>query len=61
MRLLTFQAKRFAWSTHTKTLEQVETVQVDREVTHAVVAFLLLLMKLEHLDASGRKAKRHKW
>ncbi len=53
MRLLTFQAKRFAWSTHTKTLEQVETVQVDREVTNAVVAYL----HIEKRDEGDGKAK----
>ena len=39
MKILTFQAKRFWWRSYSRTLEDVEEVQVEEEVRDAVVAF----------------------
>ncbi|MEM1031900.1 MAG: threonyl-tRNA synthetase editing domain-containing protein [Myxococcota bacterium] len=40
MKLLTFQARRFAWQSFSKTLEDAPEVDVDASVTDAVVVFL---------------------
>jgi hypothetical protein len=40
MKLLCFQAKRFRWKTHSKTLPDVPNQEVDETVELAVVAFL---------------------
>ena len=39
MKLLTFQAKRFWWRSFSKTLDEVEDVEVEEDVRDAVVAF----------------------
>jgi len=40
MRLLTFQAQHFAWRSFSKTLEDVESVEVDESVDDALVVFM---------------------
>ena len=40
MKLLTFQANHFQWATHSKTLEEVEDVEVDVTVEDCAVIFL---------------------
>ncbi|MFO0761878.1 MAG: threonyl-tRNA synthetase editing domain-containing protein [Byssovorax sp.] len=40
MKLLTFQATRFRWKTFSKTLPEVPDLDLEDEVTEAVVAFL---------------------
>ena len=40
MKLLCFQAKRFRWKTHSKTLPEVPDQQVDEEVEDTVVIFV---------------------
>ena len=40
MKLLCFQAKRFRWKTHSKTLPDVPDREVDQEVAEALVVFL---------------------
>ena len=40
MKLLCFQAKRFRWKTHSKTLPEVADQDVDEEVKETVVVFL---------------------
>ena len=39
MKLLTFQAERFAWKSHSKTLAEAADEQVDEAVAEAVVVF----------------------
>jgi len=52
MKLLCFQAKRFRWKTHSKTLPDVADQDIDQEVTDAVVTFL----HSESSDAEGERA-----
>lgn len=40
MKLLCFQAKRFRWKTHSKTLPEVPDREVDQEVAETLVVFL---------------------
>jgi hypothetical protein len=40
MKLLCFQAKRFRWKTHSKTLPQVADSEIEAEVRHTVVIFI---------------------
>ena len=40
MKLLCFQAKRFRWKTHSKTLAEVPDQEIDQEVAETVVVFL---------------------
>lgn len=40
MKLLCFQAKRFRWKTHSKTLPAVPDREVEQEVTETLVVFL---------------------
>jgi transcriptional regulator of aromatic amino acid metabolism len=40
MKLLCFQAKRFRWKTHSKTLPAVPDREVDQEVAETLVVFL---------------------
>jgi hypothetical protein len=40
MKLLCFQARRFRWKTHSKTLPDVPDQDIDQEVCEAVVIFL---------------------
>ena len=50
MKILTFQAKRFWWRSYSRTLEDVEEVQVEEEVRDAVVAFY----QIEAADVESR-------
>lgn len=50
MRLLMFQAQRFWWKSFSKTLDDVEDVQVEDAVTDAAVVF----MQAEAKDAAAR-------
>lgn len=54
MKLLTFQASRFAWKSHSKTLEEASDDEVDEEVADAVVVFL----HAEAKDADSEERKR---
>lgn len=40
MKLLTFQARRFRWKSHSKTLPEADDEEVEREVCDAVVVFV---------------------
>ena len=51
MKLLCFQAKRFRWKTHSKTLPDVADQNIDREVLETVVVFL-------HAEAADGEAER---
>lgn len=51
MRLLMFMAQRFWWRSYSKTLEDVEDVQVEEAVTDAAVIF----MQVEAKDAAVRE------
>ncbi len=54
MKLLTFQAKRFAWKSFSKTLEEALDTRVDESVAAAVVVFAHAEMK----DASAAERAR---
>jgi Archaea-specific editing domain of threonyl-tRNA synthetase len=51
MKLLSFQAKRFRWKTHAKTLPEVPDQDVEEVVAEAVVVFF-------HAEASDEAAER---
>lgn len=51
MKLLTFQARRFAWKSHSRTLASASEVPVAAEVADAVVVFL-------HADADDGAPER---
>ena len=51
MKLLCFQAKRFRWKTHSKTLPDVPDRDVEEEVAETLVAFV-------HAEASDESAER---
>lgn len=51
MKLLCFQAKRFRWKTHSKTLADVADQDVDQEVHETVVVFI-------HAEAADGDAER---
>ena len=40
MKLLCFQARRYRWKTHSKTLPEVPDREVDQEVAEALVVFI---------------------
>ena len=40
MKLLTFQANQFQWATHSKTLPEVEDIDIDETVEDCVVVFM---------------------
>ena len=40
MRLLCFQAKRFHWKTHSKTLPEIPDLEAEEEITDGVVIFV---------------------
>ena len=40
MKLLCFQAKRFRWKTHSKTLAEVPDQEIDQEITETLVVYL---------------------
>jgi hypothetical protein len=49
MKLLCFQAKRFRWKTHSKTLAEVPDQEIDQEVTETIVVYF----HAESADAAG--------
>jgi hypothetical protein len=51
MRLLMFQAKRFWWKSFSKTLDEVEDIQAEEEVTETIVVY----MHVEAKDATDRE------
>ena len=51
MKLLCFQAKRFRWKTHSKTLPQAADIEIEVEVRQAVVIFI-------HAEASDAEESR---
>lgn len=51
MKLLCFQAKRFRWKTHSKTLAEVPDREVDQEVEATLVVFV-------HAEASDAAEQR---
>jgi hypothetical protein len=51
VKLLTFLARRFFWKTFSKTLETVPDLDVEQEVTDAVVVFL-------HVEARDQPRER---
>ncbi|MSP37337.1 MAG: hypothetical protein EXR70_02435 [Deltaproteobacteria bacterium] len=51
MKLLCFQAKRFRWKTHSKTLPEVADQEVDQEVAEAVIVFI-------HAEAADNDSER---
>ena len=51
MKLLCFQAKRFRWKTHSKTLPQAADTEFEAEVRQAVVIFI-------HAEASDAEESR---
>jgi len=52
MKLLCFQAKRFRWKTHSKTLPDVADQEIDQEVCETVVIFL-------HAEAPDGESERN--
>ncbi len=65
VKLLSFQAQRFAWRSHSKTLESASDERVDEEVSEAVVVFLHAEEKdsaPEERERAFRHALKHvKW
>ena len=57
MKLLTFQARRFSWKGHSKTLPSASDEEVDELVTNAVVVFLHAEAKDEPADERARAFK----
>lgn len=52
MKLLCFQAKRFRWKTHSKTVPEVaDQNQIDQEVAEAVIVFI-------HAEAADNDSER---
>jgi len=51
MKLLCFQAKRFRWKTHAKTLPEVADIEIEEEVRQTVVIFI-------HAEASDADQAR---
>ena len=52
MKLLCFQAKRFRWKTHSKTLPEVLDQDIDQAVTETVVVFV-------HAEVSDADEERY--
>lgn len=65
MKLLCFQAKRFHWKTHSKTVPEMPDVNVDEEVADSVVVFIHAETSDEIADRKSsilRQALKHvKW
>jgi hypothetical protein len=65
MRLLCFQAKKFRWKTHSKTLPEISDLQVEEEIADSVVIFVQAEATdtaEQHRDSIRRKAIKHiKW
>jgi len=57
MKLLCFQAERFAWKSHTKTLEDADDEPVEGEVPDAVVVFFHAERKDQDADERKRVFK----
>ncbi len=51
MKLLCFQAKRFHWKTHSKTIPEAPDVDVDEEAVECVVVFI-------HAETSDEASER---
>lgn len=51
MKLLCFQAKRFRWKTHSKTLPEVPDQELERDVEETIVVFV-------HAESSDAAAER---
>lgn len=51
MKLLCFQAKRFRWKTHSKTLPEVPDREIEEEASESVVVFI-------HAEASDELEER---
>ena len=51
MKLLCFQAKRFRWKTHSKTLPDVADQDIEQEVAETIVVFI-------HAEAADGEAER---
>jgi len=58
MKLLTFQARHFAWQSFRRTLEDVPDVEVDERVEDAVVVFIHAEAQDEP-DEGHRRAFKH--
>ena len=52
MKLLCFQAKRFRWKTHSKTLAEVPDQEIDQEVAETLVVFV----HAENLDSGEERS-----
>ena len=52
MKLLCFQAKRFRWKTHSKTLPEVADLDLEDEATETIVAFI-------HVEISDNDNSRY--
>ena len=65
MKLLCFQAKRFRWKTHSKTLPEVADLNIEEEATETVVVFIhaeTADSDAERREAVLRQALKHvKW
>jgi transcriptional regulator of aromatic amino acid metabolism len=65
MKLLCFQAKRFRWKTHSKTLPDVHDRDIDQEVAETIVVFVHAEASdaaEEHYGSVSRQVLKHiKW
>ncbi len=65
MKLLCFQAKRFRWKTHSKTLPEVPDREVDQGVTETLVVFVHAEVAdavADHSTSVVRQSLKHiKW
>lgn len=58
MRLLCFQAKRFRWKTHSKTLAEAPDREIEEEIAEALVVFLHAAPSDESGERRGAVARR---
>lgn len=58
MKLLCFQAKRFRWKSHSKTLPEVEVAEVETVVEEALVAFVQVEVE-DGADETRARVFRH--
>jgi hypothetical protein len=65
MKLLCFQAKRFHWKTHSKTVPEAPDIDADEEVAESIVVFIQVESSDETEDRASsvlRRAVKHiKW
>ena len=65
MKLLCFQAKRFRWKTHSKTLPEVPDREVDQDVAETLVVFVHAEVAdavADHSTSVARQSLKHiKW